>query len=215
MIRQGSDFPVVWAVWPAWTPCSGEHPACRYAPQPLQVRPQSLPTYPSGPAPVHTALGRLWASSQKLICPQLLLEGRLCSWLRHDGHCPGPGHGLWPWATVLCLGAEPKPEGQGGGKGQCGLDTAWPHPGAQAFVLGPIPSLRQVLPSLPASHLRRRQPSISRPRCEFTFLGQLSMEVFESAILNFIPSHFSSLVAALAGPEAKLHFFSSLPFPAS
>ena len=111
MIRQGSDFPVVWAVWPAWTPCSGEHPACRYAPQPLQVRPQSLPTYPSGPAPVHTALGRLWASSQKLICPQLLLEGRLCSWLRHDGHCPGPGHGLWPWATVLCLGAEPKPKG--------------------------------------------------------------------------------------------------------
>lgn len=63
-----------------------------------------------------------------------------------------------------------------------------------------------------------RSPSTSRPRwgrCEFTFLGQLSVEVFESAVLSFIPSHFSSHVAALAVPEAELHFFNGLPFPAS
>lgn len=75
MIRQGSDFPVVWAVRPAWTPCSGEHPACRHAPQPLQVRPQSLPTYPSGPAPVHTALGDSGLALKSLFVPSCFLKG--------------------------------------------------------------------------------------------------------------------------------------------
>lgn len=122
------------------TPCEGSpssQMATPHAPLLLQVKPWSLPTYLSGPAPAHTAYA--WApwpgQLLKLGCPQLLL-------------------------------------------GRCASG------------------------------------------CEFTFLGLLGLGVLKLALSMLHPlcnstSYFSSPLATLEVPEAKLRFFSSLPFLAT
>lgn len=92
-------------------------------PQLLWVRPPSLPTGPSGCCSCVWGTGgcRSGPAPQRPVCPQLLLEGRLCPWLHCAGRNPGPGRGLPPRAPISSLGAEPEDEGCTGGTAK-GLD---------------------------------------------------------------------------------------------
>lgn len=87
---------------PTGTPCSGAQPTdspgqeLPHTPPAAGVRPRSLPTYSSGRCPCAHSTWGLWSgpAPPKLVCPQLLLEVKLCCWLRCAGQNPGPGHEL-------------------------------------------------------------------------------------------------------------------------
>lgn len=128
---------------------SGEHPACRHVPShcgsglgPSPHTHQVLPLCPQHLGDSGPALKSLFVSSCFLkggCAPGCIMMATVCGQDMGFGH----GHPSYAWMQS---------------KGQCGLDTAWPRPGAWAFVLGPTPSLRQVLPGLSASYPRHKEP---------------------------------------------------------